>query len=235
MLYFWKRCLLLGVCCATLSQTACSQKVINMSQTDVQAVSPTDVALKHKFRGIRGGERRIDGLVVMRNVALRNEKGYLVQGGTFGPKGSSVSSYGSDDFVVPKTIRMMYYGANAKNGIFNELAPPSIEDIRPIADIKVTVAERIPDAILDEVRKNGGGFRLKLRLKEDDLLVGWDIESRPGYDPKKLESNGQPIYVTPVHSFVGGDFQEAKIYNGQVVRKGWYIDKKTGRKIETDF
>ena len=208
---------------------------MNMSQTDGQAVSPTDVALKHKFRGIRGGERRIDGLVVMRNVALRNENGYLVQGGTFGPKGSSVSGYGSDDFVVPKTIRMMYYGANAKNGIFNELAPPPIEDIPLIADMKVTVADRIPDALLDEVRKNGGGFRLKLRLKEDDLLVGWDIESRPGYDPKRLGPNGQPIYVTPVHSFVGGDFREAKIYNGQVVRKGWYIDKKTGQKIETDF
>jgi hypothetical protein len=32
-----------------------------------------------------------------------------------------------------------------------------------------------------------------------------------------------------------GDFQEARIFNGQVIRKGWYIHPKTKQKIETDF
>ena len=35
--------------------------------------------------------------------------------------------------------------------------------------------------------------------------------------------------------FFGGDFREAHIFNGQVIRKGWYIDPKTGQRIETDF
>jgi len=33
----------------------------------------------------------------------------------------------------------------------------------------------------------------------------------------------------------GGDFQEAYIYNGKVLRKGWYIHRKTGERIETDY
>jgi hypothetical protein len=33
----------------------------------------------------------------------------------------------------------------------------------------------------------------------------------------------------------GGDFQEATVFNGKVLRKGWYIHPKTGQKIETDF
>lgn len=33
----------------------------------------------------------------------------------------------------------------------------------------------------------------------------------------------------------GGDFREAKIYNGIAVRKGWYIHPRTGERIEADF
>ena len=67
------------------------------------------------------------------------------------------------------------------------------------------------------------------------MLIGWDIERRPGFDPKNLDTYGEARYVEAVHSFVGGDFREVKIYNGQVVRKGRYVDPKTGKKIETDF
>jgi len=38
-----------------------------------------------------------------------------------------------------------------------------------------------------------------------------------------------------VHSFAGGDFREPHIFNGKPVRPGWYIERKTGRKIETDY
>ncbi|MCL2326787.1 MAG: hypothetical protein FWC40_09890 [Proteobacteria bacterium] len=37
------------------------------------------------------------------------------------------------------------------------------------------------------------------------------------------------------HSFAGGNFREARIINGKPVRKGWYIDRRTGHKIETDL
>jgi hypothetical protein len=105
-----------------------------------------------------------------------------------------------------------------------------------VSDVTVPIASRIPEDLLEDLRRDPKGvLRLKLRIHPDTLLVGWDIERRPGFDPKKRDQFGEAVYVAPVHSFVGGDFREASILNGQVVRKGWYIDPKTGQKIETDF
>ena len=60
----------------------------------------------------------------------------------------------------------------------------------------VLVAERIPDAVLGDIRANGGALRLKFRLKPDGVLFGWDIERRGG---------GVSRYDMP-----GGDFLETK-------------------------
>ena len=105
-----------------------------------------------------------------------------------------------------------------------------------VKDVTVPVASRIPDDLLEDLRRDPKGvLRLKLRIHPDTLLVGWDIERRPGFDPKNRDQFGEAVYVAPVHSFVGGDFREAKIFNGQAVRKGWYIHPKTGQKTETEF
>ena len=69
-----------------------------------------------------------------------------------------------------------------------------------------------------------GGVRLKIRLADNAVLIGWDVEERI-----------QTQYgIGLEYRMPGGDFQEAKIFNGAVVRKGWYIDKN-GQKIETDY
>jgi hypothetical protein len=44
-------------------------------------------------------------------------------------------------------------------------------------------------------------------------LRPWDIERRPGYDPKKRDSYGEAVYVAPAYSFTGGDFKEARPAN----------------------
>ena len=63
-----------------------------------------------------------------------------------------------------------------------------------IGDYIVPVANRIPDDVIREIRKNGGGLRLKFRLKPDGVLFGWDIERFSGGLPR--------------HSMPGGDFLE---------------------------
>ena len=86
-------------------------------------LSPEDAELKYRFRDIHGGERRIDALVEMEgSVALHNEKGCLIQYGGFSPKGGSTSTYGRDDFAMPKTVRIMWFseGSQVKR---NVLAP----------------------------------------------------------------------------------------------------------------
>lgn len=92
-----------------------------------------------------------------------------------------------------------------------------------IGDYTVPVAERIPDELLDDLRQNRrGNLRIKIRLAEDRVLIGWDI---------MREGEGKYTFD---YEMAGGDFREARIYNGKVDRKGWYIDK-SGHKIETDY
>lgn len=61
-----------------------------------------------------------------------------------------------------------------------------------LGDHTITVASRIPDEVVQEIRKNGGGLRLKFRLKPDGVLFGWDIERFSGGLPR--------------HTMPGGDF-----------------------------
>ena len=90
--------------------------------------------------------------------------------------------------------------------------------------IKIADASRIPDSLLEDKRRNGGGFRLKIRIHPDGPLIGWDLERGVGTGP-----DGSKFH------HAGGDFQEAYIYQGEVLRKGWFIHPKTGHRIETDY
>lgn len=61
-------------------------------------------------------------------------------------------------------------------------------------DYTLPIATRIPEEVLKDIRKNGGGLRLKFRLKPDGVMFGWDIERFSGGLPR--------------HSMPGGDFVE---------------------------
>jgi hypothetical protein len=105
-----------------------------------------------------------------------------------------------------------------------------------MGDEMLEVGSRIPQKLIDDLKRDRrGSLRLKFRMSQQGTLFGWDIQRRPGFDPKKRDQYGEAVYVGPVHSFAGGDFREAEIFNGKPVRKGWYIDKRTGKKIETDY
>lgn len=203
-------------------------------QTVKPPLSAEDQALKFKFRGMSGGDRRVDALTKMQGVTLYNEKGQVIESGSFGPKQNSVSSYGSE-FGVPKTIRAVW---RTGDGIVNE-GDGGYSGGTIAGDYTVPVASRIPDELLESLRKEGGLFRLKIRLADNDVLIGWDIERKISQQElKKVQDsrlNGVLQYYASPYHMAGGDFREAQIYNGLVVRKGWYIDKKTGQRIETDF
>src|SRR5690606_14342065 len=105
-----------------------------------------------------------------------------------------------------------------------------------LGEWQVPIADRIPDEVLDDLRRDRkGSSRLKLRFHREGVLVGWNIERRPGFDPTIRDQWGEARYVSAVHSFAGGNFREAEIVNGKVVRNGWYIHPKTGQRFETDF
>lgn len=105
-----------------------------------------------------------------------------------------------------------------------------------IGDETIEVGSRIPQELIDDLKRDPrGNLRLKFRMSHQGTLFGWDIQRRPGFDPEKRDKRGRMIHYPPAHSFAGGDFREAKILNGQVVRKGWYTDRRTGQRIETDY
>ena len=138
--------------------------------------------------------------------------------------------FSSTDLPVPKTVHVVWKDKSCKAIMDN--AKLRYEGT-VIGDYTVPVAERIPDALLDDLRRDPkGNLRIKIRLKDDGVLVGWDIERRPGFDAKRARDEN--IHYAAEYSFVGGDFQERQIKNGKIIQKGWYINKN-GQKIETDY
>ncbi len=134
---------------------------------------------------------------------------------------------------VPERIRVIWRDSSDR-GFIRDVGSRYIGNI--IGDEAIEVGTRIPQELIDDLKRDPrGSLRLKFRMNNQGTFFGWDIERRPGFDPKKRDQWGEAVYVGPVHSFAGGDFREAKIFNGKPVRKGWYIDRRSGRTIETDY
>lgn len=192
----------------------------------------SDADLIRKFRGISGVTVVNDALNEKRFITITTDTGRSIEAPSgLGPKGKSRLSFSGDSLPVPKTVRVKWREGVTSNttGVDPWLGGTVV------GDYTIEVAQRVPQELIDDLRRDPrGGLRIKFRLADDGVLFGWDIERRPGYDPK----NGVTS-VPPVYSFTGGDFQEARLIydtSGKVSRgKGWYIHPKTGQKIETDF
>lgn len=89
---------------------------------------------------------------------------------------------------VPEQVRVIWHDSNK---IVGRPDNPSVDTYagRVVGDFTISVASRIPDEVLREIRSRGGALRLKFRLKPDGVLFGWDIE-RPGGGISKFEMPG---------------------------------------------
>ena len=191
-------------------------------------LSSEDVFLQHKFRGLNGGQLRVDSLFPVRGLNIFDEEGYLffVHANLTPPNGRITGSYGAD-FGVPKFLRCEWRDKiemEPDGALKRGLPGRAYYGVTLLGNYTIPVASRIPDALLEDKRRNGGGFRLKIRIHPDGPLIGWDLERGVGTGP-----DGSKFH------HAGGDFQEAYIYNGKVLRKGWFIHPKTGQRFETDY
>ncbi len=191
-------------------------------------LSAEDEQLKRKFQGLQGGQLRVDSLFQVEGLNIFDEDGYLffAHSRLTPPDGRITSSYGAD-FGVPKFLRFEWRDKIEKEprgALKRGLPDRAYYGGNILGNYTVPVASRIPDALLEDKRRNGGGFRLKIRIHPDGPLIGWDLERGVGTGP-----DGSKFH------HAGGDFQEAYIYNGKVLRKGWFIHPKTGQRIETDY
>ena len=190
-------------------------------------LSPEDELLKHKFRGLRGGQLRVDSLFYVEGLNIFNEHGrlFFATAGMTPPHRAN-ASYGAE-FGVPKFLRFEWRDKiemEPRGALNRGLPDGAYYGGTLLGNYTIPVASRIPDALLEDKRRNGGGFRLKIRIHPDGPLIGWDLERGIGTGP-----DGSKFH------HAGGDFQEAYIYQGEVLRKGWFIHPKTGERIETDY
>lgn len=191
-------------------------------------LSAEDEALKRKFRGLDGGQLRVDSLFIVHGLNIFDEHGWLFSAAArmTPPRGNFIGSYGAE-FGVPKFLRVEWRDRiemEPDGALKRGLPGDAFYGGTVLGDYTIPVASRIPDALLEEKRRNGGGFRLKIRIHPDGPLIGWDLTRAPGSAP-----DGSKFH------HAGGDFQEAYIYQGKILRKGWYIHPRTGERIETDF
>lgn len=210
-------------------------------------LSAEDEALARRFRGIpKGGELRVDATfdTQMRQVVTQaNGVIFVPAMGNYGPGRSGTSGYFGDEkygLPLPKTLRYQRYADDAPRWHNRYSRGPMFKGPF-VVDVTVPVATRIPDAVLDRIRKyKGASLKLKLRMTRETLLVGWEVRNGPDY-PYPRDAKGNRI-MTDADFLIGGDFCEKRVQtrhvNGKlqtVVFKGWQIDPRTGQRVETDF
>ncbi len=191
-------------------------------------LSDEDKALKRKFRGLTGGQLRVDSLFEVTGLNIFDETGKLFFSSAtlMPPRGNSIRGY-SARFGVPKTLRVEWRDKieMVEDPHLKGIPQDAFHGGTVLGNYTVPVAMRIPEDLLTQMRRNKNvGFRLKIRIHPDGPLIGWDLASA----------------VDSIH--VGGDFQEAHlVYEGDLRNptkrwvNGWYIHPKTGQRIETDF
>ena len=210
-----------------ITLSSCSSGGRRTPPEPTEPLSAEDAQLKRKFLGLRGGQLRVDSLFRVRGLNIFDEHGRLFFAmGAMTPPHRANASYGAD-FGVPKFLRFEWRDKiemEPRGALNRGLPDGAYYGGTLLGNYTIPVASRIPDALLEDKRRNGGGFRLKIRIHPDGPLIGWDLERGIGTGP-----DGSKFH------HAGGDFQEAYIYQGEVLRKGWFIHPKTGERIETDY
>jgi hypothetical protein len=172
-----------------------------------------------RFRGI-GVVLVVDAVpgVDLKGVEFYDDRQYLIYAkSTQSQRNRDIMALGGAR--VPVTVRVVWHDSTK---LIRRKDNPNIitYDGNIIGDYTLPIAQRIPAELLKDIRSRGGALRLKFRLKADGVLFGWDIE--------RAGRNLSEFYMP------GGDFKEARIYNGKAIEPGWYIDQN-GTKIMTDY
>lgn len=178
------------------------------SRSAVQPKDPGDLA--YKFRGISGVVIRTDAIGEKRFITIVSYTNRRIEApALLSPKKNDILSFSGGVLPVPKTVRVTWR-EGAVSMVTKGLDPWTGGTI--VGDYTIEVASRIPDAVIESLRKNPkGNLRIKFRLHSEGVYLGWEIERRPDYDPTKTRSpEGLHIFYPPGYELVGGDFKEAR-------------------------
>jgi len=192
-------CQSMGGLFGLIGLNACSQPGPQQPQ---QIYTEEEKQRLYKFRGVRGYDLTVDLIPKIEAPSriikcdIVDDKGAYFAGGM----GIHTATGG----LPPSAIHATLLDATASQ---RTRIPPEL-----IGQWTVPVAERIPDELLDELRRDPkGGLRIKIRLHREGVLLGWDIERRLnpwGYTMEEI--NKENIRLSPAYSHIGGDFKEAR-------------------------
>jgi hypothetical protein len=157
------------------------------------------------------GTLRLDANPEKTGVTIYDEYGDAIAGASRLNKRIVHNDHGGPR-RIPRTIR-----ATWRTGNYYITREGAWEGGTITGEYTATVAERIPQEVFDYMRKNGGSLRLKIRLVDGAVLVGWDVAKYvpvEGWKPGDGDS-GMHYYMA------GGDFREDRVFNGKVVEPGW--------------
>lgn len=164
-------------------------------------------------RKVPVGTLRLDARTDKAAVAIYDDRGYNIAGGSLvNLRNVANLSYPGGERGLPASIR-----ATWRTGSFSSDSNGNWTGGTLAGDYTVKVAERIPEEVFEFIRTKGGSLRLKIRLVDNGVLVGWDVEKivsaatwKPGDGPSGVQ-----------YHMAGGDFREDRIFNGKVVEAGW--------------
>ena len=210
--------------------SACAQSV---SQSPSRMSAEAEQVRMNRFQGITSAEWVLSSLDELRWIEILDQNGrYVAAPAKMSYRGDHTNALNS----IPVKLKVTWREQDPNNPVYLVNRNEKWSGGKITGSFGIPVADRIPDELLDDLRRDPkGSLRIKVRLHRDGVLLGWDIERRPGYDRKNRDIFGQAVYVAAEHSFYGGDFREAEIINGKPVRMGWYIHPKTGQRIETPY
>jgi hypothetical protein len=204
--------------CVSAEVRAARKAVEERAKVYLDSLTPNEQATLRRFRGV-GIQLVVDGVAGarMEGVKIYSDNGYSIFSAAGVSQGKQIMDVGSAR--VPLWVRVIWREKPkaiwGKDGGIDWEGPI-------IGDYTIPVAERIPDAVLESLRKDPkGDLRIKFRLHPDGVYFGWDIERTPGYDPKKTRTpEGLSIFYPPAYELTDGDFKEA--------RSAYYVVTETG-------
>ncbi|NBD22240.1 hypothetical protein GTZ97_16415, partial [Aquabacterium fontiphilum] len=124
--------------------------------------TPEELERMHRFSGIEGYEAFVSGFGKTSDegfyASLTSDQGARLPAGYVWEGGNSKSSLAIRPPGLMKALNAKVYTGRDKTLLF---------------DVEVPVADRIPDELLDELRRGGGGLRIKIRLHREGVLLGW--------------------------------------------------------------
>lgn len=193
--------------CVSAEVRAARKAVDERGKAYHDTLTPNEQATLQRFQGI-AIQLVVDAVAgaEMGGVKIYSDNGYSIfSAGSVALRKRSTLDVGSAR--VPLWVKVTWK---------KPIVVSSDWDAPIIGDYTIRVAERIPDEVVESLRKDPrGNLRIKFRLHPEGVYFGWEIERRPGYDPKKRD-----VYFPPAYEMTGGDFKEARPAGYVVTEKG---------------